>query len=164
MTNRPAAPPPSDTVEKLAAEIHDIYQQEAKRQGDVRHKDAYADLPENVKEFDRVLARFIAAREQAARLAGEVEMREAAAKVCEQVMPNHAGPHGLLCHEADASHIRKTPLSPTSTNALARLERRVRAEILRKCANELMPSFDNANLRKRWKEAADESERTGAEQ
>lgn len=32
---------------------------EAKRQGDVRHKDKYQDLPENIKEFDRVLARFI---------------------------------------------------------------------------------------------------------
>lgn len=47
-------------IETLSAKIHDIYQAEAKRQGDVRHKDAYADLTENVKEFDRVLARFIA--------------------------------------------------------------------------------------------------------
>lgn len=46
-------------VERLAAEFHDIYQQEAKRQGDVRHKDAYAELPENAKEVDRVLARHV---------------------------------------------------------------------------------------------------------
>lgn len=45
--------------EKLSARIHKIYQKEAKRQGDVRHKDKYEDLPENVKEFDRVIARFI---------------------------------------------------------------------------------------------------------
>lgn len=44
-------------VEKLAAKFHNIYQAEAKRQGDVRHIDAYDDLPENIKEFDRVLAR-----------------------------------------------------------------------------------------------------------
>jgi len=48
-------------VELLAKEFHYIYQQEAKRQGDVRHKDAYADLPENIKEFDRVLARYVLA-------------------------------------------------------------------------------------------------------
>jgi hypothetical protein len=44
-------------VEKVASRFHDIYQQEAKRQGDVRHKDRYEDLSENIKEFDRVLAR-----------------------------------------------------------------------------------------------------------
>jgi hypothetical protein len=46
-------------VETLAAKFHEIYQVEAKRQGAVRHKDAYADLPENIKEFDRVLARYV---------------------------------------------------------------------------------------------------------
>lgn len=46
-------------VEELSSQLHDIYIKEAKRQGDVRHKDKYADLPENIKEFDRVLARFI---------------------------------------------------------------------------------------------------------
>lgn len=46
-------------VEDLSRQIHDIYQTEAKRQGDVRHKDNYDDLSENIKEFDRVLARFI---------------------------------------------------------------------------------------------------------
>ena len=46
-------------VEKLSAKLHEIYQEEAERQGDVRHKDTYEDLPENIKEFDRVLARYV---------------------------------------------------------------------------------------------------------
>lgn len=46
-------------IESLAEKIHGVYQQEAKRQGDVRHHDTYAELPENIKEFDRVLAIFI---------------------------------------------------------------------------------------------------------
>lgn len=57
----PAAPASEQGVETLAAKFHEIYQQEAKRQGDVRHKDAYGDLPENIKEFDRVLARYVLA-------------------------------------------------------------------------------------------------------
>lgn len=62
-------PLPSD-VEALSAKFHEIYQQEAKRQGDVRHKDAYADLPENIKEFDRVLAIFVLA--ETAKLQAEI--------------------------------------------------------------------------------------------
>ena len=54
--------PAENTVERLAEEFHNAYQAEARRQGDVRHKDAYADLPENIKEFDRVLARHVLAR------------------------------------------------------------------------------------------------------
>lgn len=46
-------------VEELSAEFHRVYMIEAKRQGDVRHKDKYEDLAENVKEFDRVLARYV---------------------------------------------------------------------------------------------------------
>lgn len=46
-------------VEVLSSKLHNIYQKEARRQGDVRHTDVYADLKENTKEFDRVLARFI---------------------------------------------------------------------------------------------------------
>jgi len=46
-------------VEDLAAKLHTLHQREAKRQGDVRHQDAYAQLAENTKEFHRVLARFI---------------------------------------------------------------------------------------------------------
>ena len=41
--------------ELLAAQVHAVYQKEARRQGDVRHPDNYEDLPENVKEFDRVI-------------------------------------------------------------------------------------------------------------
>ena len=52
-------PAMENTVEALSAKLHDIYQLEAKRQGDVRHHDAYADLQESTKEFDRVLARFL---------------------------------------------------------------------------------------------------------
>lgn len=48
-------------VEALSARLHDIYQAEAHRQGDVRHADAYEDLNEPTKERDRVLARWIIA-------------------------------------------------------------------------------------------------------
>lgn len=58
-------------IETLSAKLHDIYMQEARRQGDVRHKDAYADLTENIKEFDRVLARFILEQIDLAREKGE---------------------------------------------------------------------------------------------
>lgn len=51
-------------VEKLSAEFHDIYQKEAHRQEDLglgpaRHYDEYEKLSEPVKEFDRVLARYV---------------------------------------------------------------------------------------------------------
>jgi hypothetical protein len=48
-----------ELLEALSAKFHEIYQREAARQGDVRHPNAYADLKESTKEFDRVLARFI---------------------------------------------------------------------------------------------------------
>lgn len=48
-----------EKIEELSSKLHDIYMLEAKRQGDVRHKDKYEDLTENIKEFDRVLARYI---------------------------------------------------------------------------------------------------------
>lgn len=56
-------------VERLAAELHAVYQHEARRQAEagedeVRHPDDYASLPEHTKEYDRVLARFILAREK----------------------------------------------------------------------------------------------------
>ena len=59
------AAPANETVEELAAKLHDVYQEEAKRQGDPRHADSYAVLPERIKEFDRVLARYILQREAA---------------------------------------------------------------------------------------------------
>ena len=46
-------------LEALAYVIHRVYQAEAKRQGDVRHSDDYHALPENVKDYDRAIARFI---------------------------------------------------------------------------------------------------------
>jgi histidine triad (HIT) family protein len=46
-------------LELLSARFHDIYQKEAHRRGDVRHQDAYEDLPEATKEWDRVLARWV---------------------------------------------------------------------------------------------------------
>jgi hypothetical protein len=55
----PESVPSVDAVEQLAEKFHNIYQAEARRQGDVRHKDCYAELPENIKEFDRVLARYV---------------------------------------------------------------------------------------------------------
>ena len=48
-------------VEELSARFHDIYQKEAHRRGDVRHADAYADLSDATKEWDRVLARWVIA-------------------------------------------------------------------------------------------------------
>ena len=49
----------SDT-EARSAEAHAVYQTEAHRRGDVRHPDAYADLSEATKEWDRVLVRWVA--------------------------------------------------------------------------------------------------------
>jgi hypothetical protein len=50
---------PNDEIEKLSAKLHVIYQEEAKRQADVRHEDIYEDLQENAKEFFRAQARYI---------------------------------------------------------------------------------------------------------
>lgn len=58
---KPKKFPLKDRVEVLARTLHLIYQEEASRQGDVRHADSYEALPDNIKEFDRVLARFILA-------------------------------------------------------------------------------------------------------
>lgn len=57
-----------EAVEALSKILHDIYQKEAHRQedlgiGNVRHYDEYEKLSEPVKEFDRVLARYILERE-----------------------------------------------------------------------------------------------------
>jgi hypothetical protein len=46
-------------LEALSARLHEVYQKEAHRRGDVRHAEAYADLSEDTKEWDRVLARWI---------------------------------------------------------------------------------------------------------
>lgn len=50
---------PDLILETLSAKLHALYQQEARRQGDVRHHDDYAALSEHTKEYDRVLARWI---------------------------------------------------------------------------------------------------------
>jgi hypothetical protein len=50
-----------DDTEARSAEAHDVYQREAHRRGDIRHPDAYADLSEATKEWDRVLVRWVAA-------------------------------------------------------------------------------------------------------
>jgi hypothetical protein len=49
------------TVEALSARLHEVYQAEAHRRGDVRHHDDYEALPDATKEWDRVLARWILA-------------------------------------------------------------------------------------------------------
>lgn len=51
-------------LEDLSAQLHEVYQKEAKRQGDVRHPDKYSELREATKEYDRALARFILGREK----------------------------------------------------------------------------------------------------
>lgn len=48
-------------IEAIATRLHDVYQKEAHRRGDARHADAYDDLSEATKEWDRVLARWIVA-------------------------------------------------------------------------------------------------------
>lgn len=50
---------PNNTIERLAAKLHDIYMKEAHRQNDVRHVGRYEDLEESTKDYDRVLAIFI---------------------------------------------------------------------------------------------------------
>lgn len=49
-----------DDTETRSAEAHAIYQEEAHRRGDIRHPDAYVDLSESTKEWDRVLVRWVA--------------------------------------------------------------------------------------------------------
>ena len=52
-----------DNIERLAAEVHAVYQAEIKRQGrEERHNDDYQALPEHIKELDRVLVRWHLAR------------------------------------------------------------------------------------------------------
>ena len=43
----------------LAREFHEVYQVEAKRQGDVRHHDDFDDLASNIQEFDYALADYL---------------------------------------------------------------------------------------------------------
>jgi len=43
-------------LEEISAAFHQVYQFEAEQQGDKRYKDNYEELPENIKQFGRVLA------------------------------------------------------------------------------------------------------------
>jgi hypothetical protein len=61
-----------EPIERLAREFHEVYQAEAKRQGDVRHHDDYDQLSERIKDFDRALARHVIARLDAAEARGRV--------------------------------------------------------------------------------------------
>lgn len=46
-------------LEELAAKFHDIYQEVAHRHGDIRHSDNYYELSDEIKEYDRALARWV---------------------------------------------------------------------------------------------------------
>lgn len=46
-------------VEARSADAHAVYQKEAHKRGDVRHAEAYDDLSEPTKEWDRVLVRWV---------------------------------------------------------------------------------------------------------
>ena len=46
-------------VNTLARLLHFVYQQTAKDLDDVRHPDAYDDLEDHIKEYDRAIARFV---------------------------------------------------------------------------------------------------------
>jgi len=45
----------NEELEEISAAFHKVYQLEAEKQGDKRHKDNYKELSENIKQFDRVL-------------------------------------------------------------------------------------------------------------
>ena len=89
-----AQPESRQDVESLSAKFHEIYQAEAKRQGDMRHKDAYDDLPENIKEFDRVLARYVIGLVQR----GQQAMAEKAAQAIERSIVTEPSREQLANH------------------------------------------------------------------
>lgn len=107
-----------DLIEDLSRTLHDVYQLEAKRQagtGDdtVRHPDDYASLPEHTKEYDRVLARFILAREadyrreieglreRLARQDAVVKLARFATEVCPCFLNHRAEPCDPGCPRQD---------------------------------------------------------------
>lgn len=60
-------------VEKLAAELHEVYWQQSITQRDMkglvpRHPRDYNELSEDIKDYDRALARYVLQREANARL------------------------------------------------------------------------------------------------
>lgn len=99
---------PTEDVEELSAILHAVYQEEAKRQGDVRHHDDYKDLPEHIQEFDRVLARLMITREKAAREALKKELLERISECRWKNVPINR-PYGYLYDEAiaDAENVIK---------------------------------------------------------
>lgn len=47
-------------IENLASRLHQVYQEELKRQGKKsKYSDFYTELPEDIKDLDRALARYI---------------------------------------------------------------------------------------------------------
>lgn len=78
-------------LEQLSAELHEVYQKEATRQGDVRHAEEYKDLPERIKDFDRALARYIIAREQSLKREHERALEKQAMEVQECVLSECKG-------------------------------------------------------------------------
>jgi len=98
-------------IEHLASIFHEIYQKEARRQGDIRHADRYEDLPENVKEFDRVLARYVLQNFQ---LKAEVKAKKesnAVWKLWEKVHDIFSDPDGSqTTHLAELMEIKKTAI------------------------------------------------------
>lgn len=70
----------SAEIEKLSSEFHDIYMKEAHKQGRVLHPDKYEDLEENVKEYDRVLARYFVEKINLAK-------KEAAKEIVQMIQP-----------------------------------------------------------------------------
>ena len=80
-------------IEQLASALHDIYQKEAKRQGDHRHFDKYEDLAESVKEYDRVLARYILEREK--QQVEQIERIGKALKFADYLIGKLAGWNGI---------------------------------------------------------------------
>lgn len=89
-------------IEARSEEAHTTYQEEAHRRGDVRHPDAYADLSEPTKEWDRVLVRWVQRKleawhtfdngddaDAAERRVAAMQRVVEAAKVIGQIVNNH---------------------------------------------------------------------------
>ncbi len=106
--------PTTAKIEHLAAVFHTVYQYEAERQGDVRHPASYARLPENIKNFDRCLARYALRKISQAEAAGFKRGLERAARF-EETTCLEGGK--LVQHTKDEANI----------------ERQLKAEAIRAC-------------------------------
>jgi hypothetical protein len=70
-------------IETLAYDLHDVYNRELDRQGvSSKHARDYIDLPENIKDLDRALARFILTRDT-------VLLRDERARASEPLLCEH---------------------------------------------------------------------------